>query len=169
MKKFLFLIFLLATSCSYAKDIQINSLVDKKAINCETIFQNPESKISTLLHDFSGDGQKKIKMDPAKQTMTIGENTYFGVHGYKYYKTTHSEQEDLAVNFDVFGVKVIKIALKSIKTNESESGAYYFIFQGNPLDITYHLRKIMGSDWNIENVLEKTPQGNTKLECVYAG
>ena len=169
MKKLVFLICCLAVTFGYAKDLPINSLVDMKAINCNAVFQNPESKISILLQDFSGDGQKNIKLDKGKQTMVIGKNTYHGVYGYQYYKTKNVEQQDLAVSFNTFGVKVIKIALKSIKNNESESGAYYFIFQGSPVDVTYKIRKVMGSDWNIENTLDETPLGNTKLECVYAG
>ena len=168
-KKVIGLFLLFIPIFSHSKDIHINTLIDSKAINCDAIFQNPESKITTLLNDFSGDGRKNIKLNKAKQTMMIGKNTYHGVQGYQYYKTKNTEQEDLAVNFDIFGVKVIKIALQSFKSGDSESGMYYLIFEGKPVMVIYHLRKVMGNDWNIENTLEETPQGNSKLVCVYAG
>ncbi len=79
------------------------------------------------------------------------------------------EQEDLAVNFDMFGVKVIKIALQRFKSTEDESGSYYLIFQGKPVNVLFNLRMRMENEWNIENTLEETPQGNSKLMCVYAG
>ena len=159
---------LLLSISTYAKNIQINQVVDSKAINCN-VFSKPESKIVPLLQDFSGDGKKNLKLNKSKQTLTIGKNTYMGVQAYQYYKTAHTEQEDLAVNFKVYGVKVLKIALQGFKSEDGESGSFYFVFEGHPVDVGYHLRKAMGSDWNIENTLEETPQGNSKLSCVFAG
>ena len=154
---------------AHAKDIDIQNLVDYKAINCQ-IFGNPESKMAVLLRDFSGDGQKNIKLNKLKQTLTIDSTTYHGVEGYKYYKTKNSEQEDFAVNFDVFGVKVIKIALQNFKAQDyGESGSFYFIFKGSPIDVTHKMRKALGSNWGMENTLAETPQGNAKLTCIYIG
>ncbi len=83
----LVLLSLSSTQFIYAKNIQIKTLIDMKAINCDALFQNPESKIVPLLNDFGGNGQKNIRLNNIKQTMKIGQNTYYGVQGYQYYKT----------------------------------------------------------------------------------
>lgn len=76
-------------------------------------------------------------------------------------------QDDFAVNFEKYGVRVIKIAFQAIKTSESESGTYYFIFEGHPSTVLYQLKKYFGEKWISELSLDETPQGNTKLSCVY--
>ena len=148
----------------HAKDIQINTLINRQAINCE--MPNP---MMTLVNDVHDQHEKGIKVNKTGQTVQLGKNKYSGIQGYQYYKTKHIEQHDFAVNFNYLGSKVIKIALQGFKSEEGESGIYYLVFQGNPAAVTYHLRKAMGNDWNIENTLEETPQGNSRLVCVYAG
>ncbi|MCX5468500.1 hypothetical protein [Acinetobacter nematophilus] len=150
-----------------AKDIQIGSLIDIKALNCDQLFQKPESKITALLRDFNAKGPKQIKLNKSKQIMTIGGNTYSGIQGHQHYKTAHLEQDDLAVDHQVFGVRLIKIALQKHQSGKSQSKGFYFVFEGTPTTITYHLRKVVGDDWNIENTLDETPQGNSKLSCGY--
>ena len=148
----------------HAKDIQINTLINRQVINCE--MPNP---MMTLVNDVHDQHEKGIKVNKTGQTVQLGKNKYSGIQGYQYYKTKHIEQHDFAVNFNYLGSKVIKIALQGFKSEEGESGIYYLVFQGDPVSVTYHLRKAMGNDWNIENTLEETPQGNSKLVCVYAG
>ncbi len=148
----------------HAKDIQINTLINRQVINCEM----PHSMM-TLVNDIHDQHEKGIKVNKTGQTVQLGKNKYSGIQGYQYYKTKHIEQHDFAVKFNYFGSKVIKIALQGFKSEEGESGIYYLVFQGDPVSVTYHLRKAMGNDWNIENTLEETPQGNSKLVCVYAG
>lgn len=147
-----------------AKDIQISSLINRQAINCE--MPNP---MMTLVNDVHDQHEKGIKVNKTGQTVQLGKNKYSGVQGYQYYKTKSIEQHDFAVNFNYLGSKVIKIALQGFKSEEGESGIYYLVFQGDPVSVMYHLRKAMGNDWNIENTLEETPQGNSRLVCVYAG
>ncbi|RZG74102.1 hypothetical protein [Acinetobacter sp. WCHAc060025] len=148
----------------HAKDIQISSLINRQAINCE--MPNP---MIALVNDVHDQYEKGIKVNKAGHTVQLGKNKYLGIQGYQYYKTKHIEQHDFAVNFNALGSKVIKIALQGFKSEEGESGIYYLVFQGKPATVTYHLRKVMGNDWNIESILEETPQGNSKLVCVYAG
>lgn len=148
----------------HAKEIQINTLINRQVINCEM----PHSMM-TLVNDIHDQHEKGIKVNKKEHTVQLGKNKYSGVQGYQYYKTKYIEQHDFAVNFNYLGSKVIKIALQGFKSEEGESGIYYLIFQGDPVSVTYHLRKAMGNDWNIENTLEETPQGNSKLVCVYAG
>ena len=165
MKKiYLTFISLWFASSAQGKDIQIEKLINRQAINCE--MPNP---ILNLVNDVTQQTRKGIRVNKDKQTIQLDQNKYLGVQAYQFYKTKHVEQHDFAVNFKAYGVDVIKIALQGIKTSESESGAYYLIFKGSPTDVVYHLRKVMGNDWNIENTLEETPQGNSKLMCVYAG
>jgi hypothetical protein len=152
---------------THAQGIQIGSLIDIKALNCDMIFQKPESKIAGLLRDFSASGAKQIKLNKSKQIMTIGGNTYSGIQGHQYYKTAHAEQDDLAVDVDIFGVQLIKIALQKHQLADRQSKGYYFVFRGTPTTVLYHLRKVVGDEWNIENAIDETPQGNSKLSCSY--
>lgn len=163
----LLIVGLISTQLVNAQNIQIDTLIDTKAINCYALFQHPESKIAVLLQDFSRDGQKNVKLNKSKQTMIIDNNTYYGVQGYRYYKTAHTEQDDLAVDHHVFGSQLIKIALQKYKSGKTQSNGYYFVFKGTPTTVLYHLRKVVGDDWNIENALDETPQGNSKLSCGY--
>ncbi|MBJ8554499.1 hypothetical protein [Acinetobacter bereziniae] len=152
---------------THAQGIQIGSLIDIKALNCDMIFQKSESKIAGLLRDFSANGPKQVKLNKSKQMMTIGGHTYVGIQGHQYYKTAHTEQDDLAVDTDVFGVRLIKIALQKHQLANTQSKGYYFVFRGEPTTVLYHLRKVVGDDWNIENAIDETPQGNSKLSCGY--
>ncbi|MFW2014881.1 hypothetical protein [Acinetobacter bereziniae] len=152
---------------THAQGIQIGSLIDIKALNCDMIFQKPESKIAGLLRDFSANGPKQVKLNKSKQMMTIGGHTYVGIQGHQYYKTAHTEQDDLAVDTDVFGVRLIKIALQKHQLANTQSKGYYFVFRGEPTTVLYHLRKVVGDEWNIENAIDETPQGNSKLSCGY--
>jgi len=152
---------------THAQGVQIGSLIDIKALNCDMIFQKPESKIAELLRDFSADGPKQVKLNKSKQMMTIGGHTYVGIQGHQYYKTAHTEQDDLAVDTDVFGVRLIKIALQKHQLANTQYKGYYFVFRGEPTTVLYHLRKVVGDEWNIENAIDETPQGNSKLSCGY--
>lgn len=164
---FTFTIFIALQSAN-AKNFQITELIDEHAINCH-VFSQPESKFIQLISDFSVNTKPKLHLDKGKQTLKINNHNYVGIHGHQYYKTKHTEQNDLAVNIEVFNANLIKIAFQSYKTNEGESGIYYFVFKGSPVDVLHNLKKSMGNGWNIENTLEQTSQGNSKLECVYAG
>lgn len=152
------------TQFTTAKDIKIESLINRQSINCE--MPNP---MINFINDVNQQNKKHIQVNKALQTVQLDKNKYLGVQGYQHYKTKNVDQDDFAVNTQVYGVKLIKIALQGIRTVESESGAYYFIFEGKPSTVMYHIRKAMANDWNIENTLEETPQGNSKLVCVYAG
>ncbi|WEI21391.1 hypothetical protein PYR74_15265 [Acinetobacter bereziniae] len=116
---------------THAQGVQIGSLIDIKALNCDMIFQKPESKIAGLLRDFSANGPKQVKLNKSKQMMTIGGHTYLGIQGHQYYKTAHTEQDDLAVDTDVFGVRLIKIALQKHQLANTQSKVYYFVFRGS--------------------------------------
>lgn len=164
LKIILILLSLTSIQLLQAKEIQINSLINRQAINCE--MPNP---MIALVNDVHDQHEKGIKVNKVGKTAQLGKNKYLGIQGYQYYKTKNMEQHDFAVSFNAFGRKVIKIALQGFKSEEGESGMYYLIFEGKPVTVTYHLRKAMGNDWNIENTLEETPQGNSKLVCVYAG
>jgi hypothetical protein len=157
----------LGTQITHAKDFQIASLIDIKALNCDQLFQKPESKIAILLRDFNAKGSRQIKLNKSKQIMTIGGNTYSGIQGHQYHRTAYLEQDDLAVDSDVFGVRLIKIAVQKHHLANTQSKGYYFVFRGEPTTVLYHLRKVVGDDWNIENTLDETPQGNSKLSCGY--
>lgn len=150
------------------KIIQITELIDEHAINCH-VFSQPESKFVQILQDFSGSTNLNVKLDKGKQILKIKNSSYLGIQGYQFYKTEHMKQNDLSVNFNVFNANLIKIAFQSYKTEEGESGIYYFIFKGSPADVLYRMKKSMGDTWNIENLLEETAQGHSKLTCIYAG
>ena len=147
-----------------AKDIKIASLINRQTINCE--MPNP---MINLINDFHTQKESGVRVKKSNQSVQLGRNKYLGIQGYQHYKTKKVDQDDFSVNLNAFGSKVIKVALQGIQTRQSESSTYYLVFQGKPVDVTYHLRKVMGNDWNIENVLEETPQGNSKLVYVYAG
>lgn len=161
---FLFSFMYLILVSTHAETIQIEELMNENSLNC---------KGSEWIFKFSNDmsEQKKIglKVNKSEQKLRLGNNTYFGIQAHQNYKTQNMIQNDFAVNFQKYGVKVLKIAFQEIKTSESESGAYYFIFQGKPVTVLHQLEKRLGQNWNIENTLEATPQGNTKLSCVYIG
>lgn len=164
---FTFTIFIALQSAN-AKNFQITELIDEHAINCH-VFSQSESKFVQILQDFSGSTNSNVKLDKAKQILKIKKSSYFGIQGHQFYKTKHMEQNDLAVNFNVFNANLIKIAFQSYKAEEVESGIYYFIFKGSPADVLYRMKKSMGHTWNIENLLEETAQGNSKLACIYTG
>ena len=147
-----------------AKTIQIEALLNDDALNCyasESIFK--------FSNDLREQKKRGIKLNKSEQKLKLGSNIYNGIQAHQNYKTQHMIQHDFAVNFKKNGVKVIKIAFQAIKTSESESGAYYFIFEGKPSAVLFQLKRTLGDIWNIENTLEETPQGNTKLSCVYIG
>lgn len=163
----IFTIFIALQSAN-AKNFQINELIDEHAINCH-VFSQPDSKFVRILQDFSESTNLNVKLDKVKQILKIKNSSYFGIQGHQFYKTKHMEQNDLAVNFNVFDANLIKIAFQSYKTEQGESGIYYFVFKGSPVDVLYRMKKSMGHIWNIENLLEETAQGNSKLTCVYTG
>ncbi len=153
---------------SNAEVFEVDDLIDEKAINCN-VFSKPESKFIQLINDFSSNTKSKLRLNKANQILTINNHAYSGVQGHQYYKTKQVEQNDLAVNLQVFNSHLIKIAFQSYKSNEGESGIYYLVFKGSPATVLFQLKKTMEDDWNVENTLEETPQGNSKLVCVYAG
>lgn len=149
---------------AYAQTIQIDELMNENSLNCgasEWIFK--------FSNDLSEQKKLGIKVNQSERKLRLGDNTYLGIQAHQNYKTQNMIQNDFAVNFQKYGAKVLKIAFQEIKTSESESGAYYFIFQGQPTTVLHQLKKTLGKNWNIENTLEATPQGNTKLSCVYIG
>ncbi|TCM67838.1 hypothetical protein EC844_107133 [Acinetobacter calcoaceticus] len=163
MKKLSLISLALCMGCSvYAKDINVQSLVNAQSLNCE--LPNP---MLNFIGDFYANGYDSSQFNPGIQRLKLGKNNYRGIQGYQHYTTAHMEQNDFAVNFEHYGVRVIKISLQRIRGSDTESAAYYFVFAGAPVTVTYQLRKALGSVWNIENSLEQTPQGNTKLTCIY--
>lgn len=122
-----------------AKDIKIASLINRQTINCE--MPNP---MINFINDFHTQKEKGIRVNKSNKSVQLGRNKYLGIQGYQHYKTKNVKQDDFAINFNAFGSKVIKVALQGIQTPQSESSTYYLVFQGNPVDVTYHLRKVMG-------------------------
>lgn len=120
-------------------------------------------------NDLSQQKNLGIKVNRSIQELKLSKNTYLGIQAHQSYKTKNTIQNDFAVNFKKYEVKVLKIAFQEIKTSESESRAYYFIFEGKPLTVLFQLKKTLGHIWNIENLLEETAQGHSKLTCIYAG
>ena len=161
---FLFSFMYLTVIATHAETIQIEQLVNDDSLNC-----NSSEWIFKFSNDLSEQKKRGIKVNPSGQKLRLGNNTYMGIQAHQNYKTKNMVQNDFAVNFEKNGVKVIKIAFQEIKTSESESGAYYFIFEGKPSTVLFQLKKTLGDIWNMENILEETPQGNSKYTCVYIG
>ena len=163
-KSIIFLISLCLCTEVFSKEIPIKTVVNEQALNCHL-----SPPILTFINDYHEQFDAGIKVNQANQSLRLGKNIYSGISGYQFYKTPHVEQADFAINEQVAELKIIKFSLQAFKSNEGESGIYYLIFKGSPTNVTFHLKRYFGSEWNIENTITETPQGNSKLVCVYAG
>lgn len=163
-KIFLFALASFIFGHAYAKNIQVEELVDLNSLNCSA-----SERIFQFANDLRVQKKQGLQVDLSKQNLKLASNIYWGVQAHQNYQTKNMVQDDFAVNFEKYGLSVIKIAFQAIKTSESESGAYYFIFKGKPSTVLFQLKKTLGNKWNIENILEETPQGNSKYTCVYIG
>ncbi|SEL89376.1 hypothetical protein SAMN05216500_10775 [Acinetobacter sp. DSM 11652] len=151
-------------SHAYPTNITVDKLMNLNSLNCQS-----SAQIVQISNDLNEQKKRGIKLNQTKQEIKLDHNVYQGIYAYQNYKTKHMVQDDFAVNFKKYGVRVIKIAFQAIKTSESESGAYYFIFEGHPSTVLYQLKKYFGEKWESEPSFDETSQGNTKLSCVYIG
>ena len=165
MKKLSFFIMAVTLSATAsAKEINVNTLINTDALNCKI-----PSRMMNFVYDFHSLGNKAAQLNKNKQSMQLDQNTYLGIQGYQQYQTKAVVQNDFAVNFNVYGVKVMKMVLKGTATKGKESWAYYYVFEGKPGQVSQKLHQAMGDAWTYDLPLQETPQGNSKLLCDFPG
>ena len=138
--------------------------MNKQTLNC-----NVSESMLKFINDYHEQIDSGIKVNQAQQHVKLGQNIYSGISGYQFYKTKHVEQADFAINEKISLLRIIKFSLQGFKSEEGESGSYYLIFEGNSTNVMFQLKRYFGSEWNLDNTITETPQGNSKLVCVYAG
>ena len=168
MKKlgFALVLFLNATITLANTQVGLEQLLSRKGLSCETdntyLLQLTTGTLAKNFDKFT------YQIHPASKILSVNGVDYLGIKDAQVLRSNSGRQLALALDAQRFGLHINKVAV-NIVTSPHESLGYYWVAEGSPSRNRAALLQLLGNERLQSGIVQPTPNGNTRVDCIVAG